>query len=227
MRSRFSGSTKGRPTLIILDSHIGYGSPHKHDTAAAHGEPLGEEEVRLTKRAYGWPRMPNSSCPTAYANISPPASAPAANATRKHWNASFRRLSDANFPTSPSRSIKCNGGSFRPVGTAICRSFPRTRRASPGRDASGKVLNVAAAEHSLAAWRLGGSRTIEQDDAEIRRAPATSRPRPRRHETCISAFASTRWRRSSTGCRCRSCGRSAPRSSSSATMLGRRSASRR
>ena len=47
--------TKGRPTLIILDSHIGYGSPHKHDTAAAHGEPLGEEEVRLTKRVYGWP----------------------------------------------------------------------------------------------------------------------------------------------------------------------------
>jgi transketolase len=48
-------STQGRPTLIILDSHIGYGSPHKIDTAAAHGEPLGEEEVKLTKRAYGWP----------------------------------------------------------------------------------------------------------------------------------------------------------------------------
>ena len=47
--------TKGRPTFIILDSHIGYGSPHKHDTAAAHGEPLGEEEVRLVKRFYGWP----------------------------------------------------------------------------------------------------------------------------------------------------------------------------
>src|ERR1700759_1754620 len=47
--------TKGRPTFIILDSHIGYGSPHRQDTAEAHGEPLGEEEVRLTKRAYGWP----------------------------------------------------------------------------------------------------------------------------------------------------------------------------
>jgi transketolase len=44
-----------RPTLIIVDSHIGYGSPHKVDTAEAHGEPLGEEEVRETKRAYGWP----------------------------------------------------------------------------------------------------------------------------------------------------------------------------
>src|SRR5579872_913804 len=47
--------TKGRPTLIILDSHIGYGAPDKVDTAAAHGEPLGEDEVRLAKRAYHWP----------------------------------------------------------------------------------------------------------------------------------------------------------------------------
>ena len=46
---------EGRPTLIIVDSHIGWGSPHKQDTAAAHGEPLGAEEVRETKRAYGWP----------------------------------------------------------------------------------------------------------------------------------------------------------------------------
>src|SRR3546814_10330155 len=44
-----------RPTLIIVDSHIGYGAPHKHDTSAAHGDPLGEEEVRLAKRSYGWP----------------------------------------------------------------------------------------------------------------------------------------------------------------------------
>ena len=46
---------EGRPTLIIVDSHIGWGSPHKQDTPEAHGEPLGEEEVRETKRAYGWP----------------------------------------------------------------------------------------------------------------------------------------------------------------------------
>ncbi|PWT98740.1 MAG: transketolase [Candidatus Melainabacteria bacterium] len=44
-----------RPSLIIVDSHIGYGAPNKHDTSAAHGEPLGEEEVRLAKRNYGFP----------------------------------------------------------------------------------------------------------------------------------------------------------------------------
>src|SRR6202049_3490584 len=48
-------STRAPPTLSIVDSHIAYGSPHKHDSSAAHGEPLGEEEVRLTKRNYGWP----------------------------------------------------------------------------------------------------------------------------------------------------------------------------
>jgi len=48
-------ATPDRPTLVIVDSHIGYGSPHKVGTAAAHGEPLGAEEVRETKRAYGWP----------------------------------------------------------------------------------------------------------------------------------------------------------------------------
>src|SRR4051794_38457320 len=47
--------TRGRPSLIIVDSHIGYGSPHKQDPHGAHGEPLGEEEIRLTKRNYGWP----------------------------------------------------------------------------------------------------------------------------------------------------------------------------
>src|SRR5262249_17927550 len=46
---------RDRPTLTIVDSHTGYGAPHKQDTSAAHGEPLGEEEVRLTKRFYGWP----------------------------------------------------------------------------------------------------------------------------------------------------------------------------
>src|SRR6266853_6219941 len=47
--------TTGRPTFLILDSHIGYGSPHKQDTPEAHGEPLGDDEIRLTKRSYGWP----------------------------------------------------------------------------------------------------------------------------------------------------------------------------
>jgi transketolase len=52
---RVFGQTKGRPTFIVLDSHIGYGSPHKQDAPEAHGEPLGDDEIRLIKRFYGWP----------------------------------------------------------------------------------------------------------------------------------------------------------------------------
>src|SRR6266704_3585790 len=52
---RNAAGTAGRPSLIIVDSHIGYGSPHRQDTSAVHGEPLGEEEIKLTKQAYGWP----------------------------------------------------------------------------------------------------------------------------------------------------------------------------
>ena len=57
--------TDDRPTLIVVDSVIGYGSPHKHNTAAAHGEPLGVDEIRLTKSAYGWPEDSSFLVPDA------------------------------------------------------------------------------------------------------------------------------------------------------------------
>jgi transketolase len=52
---RAARADAGRPSIIIAHTHIGYGSPNKQDSSKAHGSPLGEEEVRLTKRAYGWP----------------------------------------------------------------------------------------------------------------------------------------------------------------------------
>src|SRR5260370_23428152 len=52
---RNAAGTTGRPSIVIVDSHIGYGSPHPQDTSAAHGEPLGQEEIKLVKQAYGWP----------------------------------------------------------------------------------------------------------------------------------------------------------------------------
>jgi transketolase len=55
--------TTDRPALIIADSHIGYGSPHKAGTTVVHGEPLGEEEVKLTKRSYGCPTVGTGTCP--------------------------------------------------------------------------------------------------------------------------------------------------------------------
>src|SRR6202020_2271990 len=59
-----------RTTLIIVNSHIGYGSPHRQDTKEAHGEALGEEEVKLTKRFYGWPEDAKFLVPDGvYANF--------------------------------------------------------------------------------------------------------------------------------------------------------------
>src|SRR5256885_296796 len=83
--------TKGRPTFIILDSHIGYGSPHRQDTAEAHGEPLGEEEIRLTKRSYGWPEDAKFLVPDGvYEHFAAGGGAPGAQAPpgrAKHFHA--------------------------------------------------------------------------------------------------------------------------------------------
>ena len=82
--------TKGRPTFIVLDSHIGYGSPHKQDTAAAHGEPLGDEEIRAhqTQLTAGL-RTPSSWCPKASMSTSQPAWARAAQKARAEWEQRF------------------------------------------------------------------------------------------------------------------------------------------
>src|SRR3954462_14576687 len=57
LRKAFQSFKKetGKPTFIIIDSHIGYGAPNKQDTHQAHGEPLGDDEIKLTKKFYGWP----------------------------------------------------------------------------------------------------------------------------------------------------------------------------
>jgi len=81
--------TRRRPTLIILDTHIGYGSPHRQDTAAAHGEPLGVEEVRLTKRAYGWPEDAQFLVPDGVREHFAAGVGARGAAARHEWNARF------------------------------------------------------------------------------------------------------------------------------------------
>ncbi|HEY8014745.1 MAG TPA: transketolase, partial [Dongiaceae bacterium] len=145
--------TKNRPTLIILDSHIGYGSPHKQDTAAAHGEPLGDEEVKLTKRAYGWPEdaqflVPDGVMEHFAAGIG--ARGAAAHAT---WNKLF-----ADYKTKfPELATEIEQMQRRDLPAGWDRNLP-SFKADPkgiaGRDASGEVLNVLAQNIP---WFLGGS----------------------------------------------------------------------
>jgi transketolase len=145
--------TKGRPTLIILDSHIGYGSPHKVDTAAAHGEPLGDEEVRLTKRAYGWPEDAKFLVPDGVMAHFDAGIGARGAAARQRWEA---LLADYR-QKFPELATEIDQMQRRDLPTGWDRNLP-TFKADPkgiaGRDASGEVLNVLAQNIP---WFLGGS----------------------------------------------------------------------
>jgi transketolase len=145
--------TKGRPTFIILDSHIGYGSPHKQDTAAAHGEPLGEEEVRLTKRDYGWPEDAKFLVPDAVrAHFAAGIGARGAEA-RGRWTELFA----AYRSKYPELAIEIDLMQRRELPAGWDRGlpvFPADPKGIAGRDASAKVLNVLAQNIP---WLLGGS----------------------------------------------------------------------
>jgi transketolase len=145
--------TKGRPTLIVLDSHIGYGSPHKHDTAAAHGEPLGAEECRLVKRSYGWPEEAQFLVPDGVRqHFAAGIGARGADA-RKKWTdlfASYRAVNPelaAEIDQIQRRELPAGWDQGLPV-------FPADAKGIAGREASGKVLNALARRIP---WFLGGS----------------------------------------------------------------------
>jgi transketolase len=145
--------TKGRPTLIILDSHIGYGSPHKQDTAAAHGEPLGDEEVRLTKRAYGWPEDAKFLVPDGVmAHFTAGIGARGAEA-RKHWEALFAGYKE-KFPALATEIEQMQRRELPAGWDKNLPSFKADPKGIAGRDASGEVLNVLAQNIP---WFLGGS----------------------------------------------------------------------
>jgi transketolase len=145
--------TKGRPTLIILDSHIGYGSPHKIDTAAAHGEPLGEEEVRLTKRAYGWPEDAKFLVPDGVmAHFDAGIGARGAEA-RRRWEALFADYRK-QFPALASEIDQMQRRELPAGWDRNLPSFSPDPKGIAGRDASGDVLNVLAQNIP---WFLGGS----------------------------------------------------------------------
>ena len=144
---------KGRPTFIVLDSHIGYGSPNKQDTSAAHGEPLGEEEVRLTKRAYGWPEDAQFLVPDGVYNHF--AAGIGARGAKVH--AAWNRLFADYVATYPELAAEIDMMQRRDLPAGWDHNlpvFPTDPKGVAGRDASGKVLNVLAQNIP---WFLGGS----------------------------------------------------------------------
>ena len=145
--------TKGRPTFIILDSHIGYGSPHKQDTAEAHGEPLGDDEVRLTKRAYGWPEDAKFLVPEGVREYFNAGIGQRGADARKKWTellAAYR----AKFPELATQIDQMQKRELPAGWDRNLPVFPADPKGIAGRDASGKVLNVLAQN---VPWFLGGS----------------------------------------------------------------------
>ena len=145
--------TKGRPTLIILDSHIGYGAPHKHDTAAAHGEPLGDEEVRLTKRSYGWPEDAQFLVPDGVREHFAAGIGARGAAARSQWTALFASYR-ANYPELATEIDQMQRRDLPAGWDRNLPVFPADAKGIAGREASGKVLNVLAQNIP---WFLGGS----------------------------------------------------------------------
>jgi len=148
-----SRQNTGSPTLIILDSHIGYGSPHKQDTAEAHGEPLGEEEIRLTKRAYGWPADGKFLVPDGvYEHFEEGVGKRGASACRD-----WKQLFEEYRSPYPELAAEIDRMQRRELPEGWDRNlpvFPADPKGIAGREASGKALNVLAQNIP---WFLGGS----------------------------------------------------------------------
>jgi transketolase len=145
--------TKGRPTLIVLDTHIGYGAPHRQDTAAAHGEPLGDEEVRLAKSFYGWPEDAKFLVPDGvYERFAAGVGARGAR-LRREWTGLFESYR-AHYPELANEIDLMQRRELPEGWDRNLPVFPPDAKGVAGREASGKTLNALAQNIP---WLLGGS----------------------------------------------------------------------
>ncbi|HET6599085.1 MAG TPA: transketolase, partial [Burkholderiaceae bacterium] len=131
-----------RPTLILVRTHIGYGSPHKQDSFKAHGSPLGVEEVRLTKQALGWPTEPPFLIPDAALEHFRTAMARGAR-SEAAWNERMTGYADA-FPELAAELKQRMRNELPPGWDADIPVFPADPKGIASRVASGKVMNAIA-----------------------------------------------------------------------------------
>jgi transketolase len=145
--------TSDRPTLIMVESHIGFGAPHKQDTSGVHGEPLGAEEVKLTKRNYGWPEDAQFLVPDGvYDHFKKGIGARGAKA-RSEWEALFAKYKAAH----PNLAKQCELMEARELPEGWDKDipvFPTDPKGLASRESSGQVLNKIAANLP---WLVGGA----------------------------------------------------------------------
>jgi transketolase len=153
-------NTKDRPTLIRVNSHIGYGSPHKQDTSAAHGEPLGEEEVRLVKKFYGWPEDAKFLVPDGVLNNFKNGIGKRGGELRQKWAGLFadygKQYPDLAKHIQAMQKRELSAGWDKDLPT-----FPADAKGIATRESSGTVLNAIAKN---VPWLVGGSADLAGSD---------------------------------------------------------------
>ena len=152
-----------RPTLIIVDSHIGYGSPHLQDTAKVHGEPLGEDEVRETKRAYGWPEDAQFLIPDGVYEHFADGIGARGRTAREEWEALFEQYR-ADAPELASQVDAMQRRELPDGWDADIPSFEPSDGDMATRKASNKVENAVA---KRIPWLLAGSADLT-DSTSVR-----------------------------------------------------------
>jgi transketolase len=145
--------TTNRPTLIVVDSHIGYGSPHKQDSSDAHGEPLGEEEVKLAKRFYGWPEDAKFLVPDGVYDQFKNGIGKRGAEVHKAWQAKFDDYK-RQFPELAEQLQQMQNWQLPDGWDKDLPTFPADPKGMATRDSSGKTLNALAKNIP---WVIGGS----------------------------------------------------------------------
>ena len=145
--------TSDVPTLIIVESHIGFGAPHKHDTSAVHGEPLGEPEIRLTKRSYGWPEDAKFLVPDGVIERFHDGVGKRGAKSRAAWEALFEAYR-AKYPDLADQVERMQKRELPDGWDKDLKEFAADPKGISSRDASGLVLNMIALRYP---WLIGGS----------------------------------------------------------------------
>ncbi|MFT0181144.1 transketolase [Pseudomonas benzopyrenica] len=149
---RFKGNT-GKPTLIVVDSLIGYGAPNKQNTAAAHGEPLGADEIKLAKKAYGWPEDADFLVPDEARHHLRDALLERASGLYEDWNRAFDRLRQDDPPRADELQ-RMRAGEMPDGWDAKLPSFDTDAKGVASRESGGKALNAFAQNIP---WLVGGA----------------------------------------------------------------------
>jgi len=142
-----------RPTFIVVDSHIAFGAPTKQDTAAAHGEPLGDEEIKLTKRNYGWPEEQKFYVPEGVQENFARGLGQRGGAARDAWTAQFTAYK-SKYPELAEQLTTLQRRELPAGWDKDLAAFPADPKGQATRDSSGKVLNAIAKN---VPWLMGGS----------------------------------------------------------------------